>query len=44
MHSAQDAVVRGGDGENGKLQLVGTVPFFPVIVFAASAWNQGCKN
>jgi hypothetical protein len=44
MRSAQDAAVRGSDGKNRKLQLVGTDAFFPVIVSAASVWNQGCEN
>jgi hypothetical protein len=44
MRLAHDAVVRGSDGKNRKLQLVGTDAFFPVIVSAASVWNHGCKN
>jgi hypothetical protein len=44
MRSAQDAAVRGSDGKKRKLQLVGTIPFFPVIVSVASVWNQGCEN
>jgi hypothetical protein len=44
MRWAQDVAIRGSDGKNRKLQLVGIVPFFPVIVSAASVWNQGCKN
>jgi hypothetical protein len=36
MRLAHDAAVRGSDGKNRKLQFVGTIPFFPVIVSAAS--------